>query len=284
MKSWTVGFSIVLALSWAAASASAESVTVKANGQTSLGVTGMSVSSNVGNASFAGMYNWTVTSPGDVGGTTFTGISNFNTFCLQIGQGFSGGSTFTYSVDSINHGDPIGGNDAGYIDPTAAGQIQLLTDQYLGLINAGTKTIGGNPYTAAQIAAAFQLSLWEIEYDGGSGQNAGAPVIAGIPESFPRAGDNYFSTGNLKASGGGSSGAAAVTLANYFLDHFTLNTPGVDTTYSSFALTNSYKQDQFLGIPNPPPSNVPPVPLPAALWSGMALLGALGVFRATRRA
>jgi hypothetical protein len=95
-----------------------------------------------------------------------------------MGQGFSGGSKVTFNVNSINNADPIGGNDAGYIDPTASGQIQLLADQYFGLVNAGGKTIGGTAYTAPVIAAAFQLSLWEIEYDGGSGQNSGAPALS----------------------------------------------------------------------------------------------------------
>jgi len=266
----------------AATSALAEQITVTANGGSSaLGVSGMTISSNVGSTSYAGLYNWTVTSPGDVAGTTFSGLSSFNTFCIQMGQGFSGGSKNTFDVNSINNADPIGGNDAGYIDPTAAGQVQLLADQYFGLVNAGTKTVGGNSYTAPEIAAAFQLSLWEIEYDGGSGQNSGAPVIPGIPESFPRAGGNYFSTGNLKASGGGTQGTAAITLATYFLNNFTVGNAGLDSNYSSLALTNSCKQDQFWGIPN---GSIPhiEVPLPAAAPAGLTLLIGLGVFRKVR--
>ena len=288
MKSWAIGLSLVLASVWAAATALGEQITVTATGASSgLGVSGMTISSNVGSTSYAGMYNWSVTSPGDVAGTTFTGLTSFNTFCIQMGQNFSGGNKITYNVTSVNNANPIGGNDAGYIDPTAAGQIQLLADQYFGLVNAGTKTIGGNSYTAAEIAAAFQLSLWEIEYDGGSGQNSSAPTIVGIPESYPLSGGNYFGTGNFTASGGGSQGSAAITLADYFLNNFTVGNLGLDSNYASLALTCSTKQDQFWGVPNGTIPHTVPLPLPAALPAGLVLLvgmGAVRKYRAHRRA
>ena len=282
MRTWAIGLSVLLAWACAATSTYGEQITVTATGAASgLGVSGMSISSNVGSTSYAGMYNWSVTSPGDVAGTTFTGLTSFNTFCIQMGQSFSGGSKFTFNVSSINNANPIGGNDSGYIDPTAAGQMQLLADQYFGLVNNGAKTVGGNSYTVAEIAAAFQLSLWEIEYDGGAGQNSTAPVIPGIPESYPRADGNYFGTGNFKASGGGTQGAAAITLANYFLGNFTVGNRGLDTNYASLALTQACKQDQFWGIPN---GTIPhtEVPLPAALPAGLTVLIGLGAYRKIR--
>ena len=294
MKSWAIALSVIFASVWAATSALAEQITVTAMGTTSLGVSGMTITEDDINSSttYAGLYSWKVTSPGDTG-TTFPISaypigSSFNAFCIQMGQNFTGGSTFAFDVSSINNANPQGGNDAGFIDSTAAGQIQLLTDQYFGLIiPSGFEAITGAPaphttgpdagkYSAASIAAAFQLSLWEIEYDGGLGKNTAA---TNGPEGYPSS--NYFSTGNFKASGGGNSGTDAINLATYFLDNFTVGTLGVDTAYSSKALTQGSKQDQFWGIPGAVP-HTPTVPLPAALPAGLTLLVGLGAFRKIR--
>jgi hypothetical protein len=287
MKTCALALSILIASTVSLSSTFGETVTLTANGL-STGVTGLNVTAKIGTTTYstdeAGLFKWTLANPGDVGGTTISSLAVNNaiyTFCIQMGQSFSTGSganPYTFNVVSINHSNPTGGNDAGYIDPTAAGQMQLLTDRYSKYLSlSGLKTINGTSYSAGEIAAAFQLSLWEIEYDGGSGTNRYATYT---PESFPGAG--YFGGGNFKVSAtSGTSGADAVGLANYFLNNFTLNTPGVDTTYSSIALTSSNSQDQFFGIPNVPP-RCAPVPLPAAFPIGASLLVGLGVVKKLR--
>jgi len=63
------------------------------------------------------------------------------------------------------------------------------------------------------------------------------------------------------------------------------------TVPSSFVLSNTmtanflFNTDGNTVVTSRPPTttNVPPVPLPAAAWSGLALLGGLGVTRKVRK-
>jgi hypothetical protein len=277
MKLWTLATAALFAATIPVSSSIAETITLTSVGMTT-GVTGINVSAaNVGSTNQAGLFQWTVTSPGDVGGSSIGPLgTQINTVCIQMGQNFSSGSTYTYTVSPIDSGAPIGGVDAGYIDSSAAAQLQALANSYAGYLSlSGTKTINGASYSAGEIAAAFQLSVWEIEYDGGSGLNSAS---ASAPETFP--GANYFSSGNLTASASnGSAGAKAISLAGYFLNNFTLNPSGADNTYTVFALTNADRQDQFFGVAHA-------VPLPAALPLGGSLLvglGILGRIRSKRR-
>jgi hypothetical protein len=197
-----------------------------------------------------------------------------------MGQGFSTNRrdiSYTFDVVSIDHSNPLGGTDRGYIDSTAAGQMQLLTDRFLPYVTLSqTQTINGKPYSAGEIAAAFQLSLWEIEYDGGSGLN---PTGSSPADAFPRTDGNYFNnSGKFTATANaGTDAADAIGLATYFLNNFTTGTSGIDPAYSSFALTNYCSQDQFLGV-----VNANPVPLPAALPLGASLLLGLGIAKKVR--
>jgi hypothetical protein len=292
MKPWTLALSILIAATVSISSSFGETVTLAANGLAT-GVTGLNVTAKVGTQTYttneAGLFQWTLTGSGDVGGTSISSLAVNNsiyTFCIQMGQDFSTSywsNPYTFNVVSINNSNPTGGYDTGYIDTVAAGQMQLLADRYSKYLSlSGSQTINGSSFSAGEIAAAFQLSLWEIEYDGGAGTNRYATYS---PESFPSA--SYFGGGNFTVSATtGTSGAEAIGLAHYFLDTFTLNTTGVDTTYSSFALTNGNAQDQFLSVSNITPQ-VNSVPLPAALPVGASFLLGLAVinrFRAKRHA
>jgi hypothetical protein len=279
MRTWALGIAALLTSAISIQTGFSETVTLTANGMVA-GVTGLNVNiNNVGTTNEAGLFQWTVSGAGDVGGTSVgpTG-TQISTFCIQVGQSFSSGSTYSFNVVSINGSNPVGGVDAGYIDSVAAGQMQLLTDRYGKYLSlSGTQSINGSTYSAGEVAAAFQLSLWEIEYDGGSGKNS---YYSYTPESYP--GANYYSTGNMTASAAyGSSGYKAIGLSSYFLSQFTLGTTGVDSVFASYALTNGSAQDQFLGVPNAVPQ-VTAVPLPAALPLGASLLVGLGVIQKIR--
>jgi hypothetical protein len=281
MKTWALGLAALVGCVISLPAAFGETVTVTSNGE-AVGVGGLSISvNNVGSTNWAGLFKWTVSGNGDVGGNTVGPVgTQFYTVCIQMGQYFYSGSTFNYDVVSINNGNPLGGVDGGYIDTVAAGQLQLLTDRYARLlVLSGTEKINNTTYTAGEVAAAYQLAVWEIEYDGGSGKNS---TSASVPESFP--GANYFTTGNMRASAAaGTAGADAIALSSYFLDNFALNTAGVDTTYSSWALVNGNYQDQFLGVPNIVPQTIQSVPLPSALPTGFALLVGLGIARKVKQ-
>lgn len=207
-----------------------------------------------------GAFKWTVTAES---GNTFSVGQSLYTFCIQESQSIH--SSQTYTLGSLS-GAPAGGSDAGVIDVLAAAQIQGLVSSFyhaLDFTSSNPVNYQHNAisYSDAEVGAAMQLAIWEIEYDGGTGgQSFGAAT-------------NYFTSGQVRATGTSTSGNDALTLATAWLNAFTS-----DSTFSSIALLNAYKQDQLVGIPNPPGGgSIPPVPLPAALPAGMALLAALGV-------
>jgi len=249
--------------------AHATSVTLSDGGVT-LGVNDINVSFTGGSPSggvTVGQFSWTVTNPLTSG---YAQGQVLSTFCIQGGQ-FATNGTFT--IENLeSSGVPEGGSDAGDLDSTAAMQIQGFGNSFFADVNAGNITVGSNTYTASEVAAAFQLGIWEIEYDGGSGG-----------EAFPEAANyNYFSTSDthhlFNASSTHTDGEAAIALANIWLNDFT-----AATSVTSLALVSSSDQDQMMYMPGggtPPP---PAVPLPEALPAGLALMGGLGVVRFIRR-
>ena len=212
------------------------------------------------NGAYVGQINWTVTASDTA---QFTVGQQFGTYCIQGLQDVYTGGTYTYNIVGLDAtGLPMGGPDAGVLDSVAASQIQGLADTYFPV--AGTAIAG---YTANETAAAFQLAIWEIEYDGGQGG-----------EGFPQAASfNYFAQGNLMASGGNTEGTDAITLANSWLNNFTSA-----QNVNSFALISSDAQDQM--VYQPGGRSVPPtVPLPAAFPGGVALLSGLFGARKLKR-
>jgi hypothetical protein len=238
------------------------------------GLSDISVSFTGGNPSGSvtvGEFNWTVKDNNDA--PNYVKNEVVNTFCIQGGQIATSGS---FTVESLNSAPnpPLGGADHGVLDSTAAMQIQGFGNSFFSFVNAGTITYNATQYNEDEVAAAFQLGIWEIEYDGGS---------AG--EAFPEAGNfNYFSKTNtfdtFNASAiTGSQGAAAISLANLWLNNFT-----EANSVISLALVSNTDQDQMIfqpggGTPPPPPA----VPLPEALPAGLALLSGLGLVRFARR-
>jgi hypothetical protein len=212
------------------------------------------------NGAYVGQINWTVTSSTD---PMFTANQKLGTYCIQGLQDVYTGSSYTYNVVGLTSVNlPLGGGDAGVLDSVAASQIQGFADSYFAM--AGT-SVGG--YTANETSAAFQLAIWEIEYDGGQGG-----------ESFPQsAGFNYFSQGNLSAVGTNGEGIDAIALANTWLNGFS-----AARNVNSLALVSDGAQDQFVYQPGGG-STPPTVPLPAAFPGGVALLGGLFGARKLKR-
>jgi hypothetical protein len=205
------------------------------------------------NGAYVGQINWTVTASDTA---QFVKGQSLATYCIQGLQDVVTGNSYSYDIVNLNSpGLPEGSTaDAGILDSTAAMQIQGFADSYFAL--AGTVTSG---FTANETSAAFQLAVWEIEYDGGQGG-----------ESFPQnASFNYFAQGNLIATGTNTEGTDAISLANTWLNNFSQA-----ASVNSLALVSTGAQDQF--IYQPGGGGTPPAaPLPAAFPGGVALLGGL---------
>jgi len=250
----------------AASAAQASSISVKLNSPAvSPGISsGLKVTFTGGSQSTVntGEINWKVTASSTTG---YNVGDTFSTFCIQGEQSVTSGQTYTYNVVSLDStGIPNGGSDAGVLDSTAALQIQGLVNSYFS--DAGVAYSG---YDANQTAAAFQLAVWEIEYDGGYGK-----------ETFTNGGStNFLTAGLLEATGTGSEALGTVTLANYWLNHFT-----AATSVTSLALVSGGAQDQLIcNISSGGGGNLATVPRPAAFPAGAALLTGLFGARKLRR-
>ena len=271
MKMQKLGIS-VLAIAcgaMATSAARASSVSLKLDSPSSSAVNpgvdgGLKVTFTGGSQSmvYVGQMNWDVTASNTPG---YAVGQDVGTYCIQGLQSVSAGGTYTYTVENLSSPSlPDGGTDQGDLDSVAAKQIQGLADTYFSL---AAHTDGS--YNADETAAAFQLAVWEIEYDGGTGK-----------ESFTPGGSyNFFTHGLVEATGTNSEGIAAVNLANNWLNHFT-----AASSVSSLAFANSSSQDQFvyqLGVGGT--GQVTAVPLPAAFPAGVMLLSGLFGARKMKR-
>lgn len=102
----------------------------------------------------AGQLNWRATAA--VPGVTTGPNHAFGTFCIEIPRNVYLGSTYTLTPTPLAD-LPTSRNPA--MGPLKAAQIEALWAQWRGTLDTGT---------AAQVAAnyaAFQLAIWEIEYE-----------------------------------------------------------------------------------------------------------------------
>lgn len=297
MKSWVLGIVGVLCAAVGSA-AHGETVGVSLQsadgGSGSAGLGGFSITANLGSGnvkttSAAGDFNWKITS--DDGATFSADIASHAnhyistpvyTFCIQLFQ--TTGSPYT--VSALN-GAPVGGADAGSVDLKAAQQMQGLVDAFWNKIDFNNSspfayTFGANKYNANEVAAAFQLSVWEIEYDGGLTPGNDSYNLGGT-FGADSGSTNFFTGGVLTAStlnGQTSDQQLAINLANAWLNSTAWS---IDTSVSSIALESGTYQDQLYGMPNNGSGNIQPTPLPASLPAGLTLLAGLAAFRKFRK-
>lgn len=160
--------------------------------------------------------------------------SAVTTYCIDLDQYISKGSTYTFTTQSDLTLAPTIGTAA------KAAAITELFDRYY-----------NSSLTSATNAAAFQLALWELVYDGASSKSLSAGRIQG--------------TNSLTTSMLSNLGSAAYTnhdLAGYHL----------------VALVSKTNQDQLMVVKDtatPPPAGVPAPPglVLAGLGFGGLLLG-----------
>lgn len=282
MKLWAFGSVLTLAIGAAASSGWADSVTLKSTYSGSFfGTTssdGLTVYNNLGGTivspvTTVGAYGWTVQS----GSSTALGPvgSSIYTYCIQLGQTFSGGSsdnTFALNFDVAPSPTGKAATDAGYIDTLAAAQLQAL------VTNHWAYSLTGKVQTAA-----FQLAVWEIEYDGGSIETP----LKGSGENLSGSMDYYFGRTNGKiltatwSSNTSSVSYQAVNLATTWLNELTNVSVGNPAITTAVALNSPGTMDQTGGIQDQ--LGIKAVPVPAALPVGVAMLAGMAVVRKIRR-
>jgi len=186
----------------------------------------------------AGLFNWTATSGGLSG--------NFKTCCIELNQYIGFGGNYQYNLVSLQDaGNPDTGlNLPGEHGPIGVVKASLLRELF------GRDYNGGN--LDASQAAALQMDVWEIVYDGNSSQ--------------PNHNLN-LSAGNFTATSGDP---ATNALAQSWLD--SLN--GAGPKANLIGLTSPDVQDQVTIAPPGPDSSVPE---PATVvLAGLAATGFAG--------
>ncbi|HUO10263.1 MAG TPA: hypothetical protein VM008_18295 [Phycisphaerae bacterium] len=172
----------------------------------------------------------------------------FSTYCIEGVQDVIFGNSETWNLGVVDLSTaPTPGSPMG---ATKASQIGELWNRFYDKI-----------LTDNEKAAAFQLAIWEIVDDG-------IPTLGGVTA-------NAFATGNFQASGDSVAINQAVTWLNAIGSGGT-----VTNSYTLYALSDANIQDQVFAVPN---GGGNPVPLPAALPAGLALMSGLGVARFVRR-
>ena len=200
---------------------------------------------------YIGKINWSAATLNTTGNPLFN--SAFSTFCIEGTQNvyITNSNSFTNVTTDLAN-TPVG--ELPTMGATAAADIT----QFWNLHYADAMASQSN-------AAAFQLGIWELRYDTGS-------------DTFDASHSDFFTTGKLRATASPSTFGTAMTTATGWLQTFLTATPTAH--YQLYALTNASAQDQLIGQPL---SGGSPVPLPAALPAGLAMLGALGLLRKVRR-
>jgi hypothetical protein len=182
----------------------------------------------------------------------------FSSFCIEGLQDVIFGNHETWNLGVVTlDSAPAPGPAMGL---SKAAQITELWDRhYADVLNL-------NPTIANENATAFQLAIWEIVGDG---------VTPGTESAA------NFGVGFFQASGDTTAINTAVSWINQ------ISGTGFTPTYTLYALSDPGNtnqdgiQDQVFAVQNG--GATPPVPLPAALPAGLALLSGLGVAKFLRR-
>jgi hypothetical protein len=183
-----------------------------------------------------GLFSWTGTSSSNP--ASLTGA--FTTFCIDFDQEVAYGANYTYTLSPLGlgptpngpgQGNPTGGlgaSDGLGTDRTKETLIRQLWSEF-------EPTLGTDP----DAYAAFQLSIWKIEY-----------------ETQPSA-YGSITTGDFMVSGSTTSGNY-VTLADSYLaflmDPANENAPQEQNLY---AITSPTAQDQLVYVPSQPGGAIP---------------------------
>ncbi|MGQ0634156.1 MAG: hypothetical protein ACT4QC_06085 [Planctomycetaceae bacterium] len=234
-----------------------------AGGSTLVSLTGGPTNVNLGHG---GAFLWRVS---DVTGdpidfadvpAPYSGTGDIVTFCLQLTETFGFGTKYTDVVAVTDLSTAPDGPTGFSLGSVASAMIKWLWDKHFDEIFTQTTAALRNGY-----AGAFQLALWELEYD--------KPTTAAT---------NYFTTGDLRATGNQNVGSTTLfALAKGWISEAIndYNDHGDTAAVSLLALTKRRFQDQLVEYVRPTTPDVDPVPEPAsmAIWllvgSGLAFQG-----------
>ena len=239
----------VLAAAAMAAPASAESVRLQFDKTTSSSAVTVKYNNGANTVTGTpGPYYWHQ-SPGNGVPLNSALPNGVTTFCVELSQTISTGSTYTYTTTPLASGPGISPQEA-----------TLISQLYATNFNTAWNSTS---FTGSNASTAFQLALWELVYDTGS--------------SLSLSGGNFFLTTT-------PANANAVAIAQGWLtdlkDGKGKNLATVFPNSQLVYLSNGSNQDQLALVPIPPTPPGPGNPVPAP--AGAVLLGMGGLLAAAR--
>ncbi len=201
---------------------------------------------------YVGAINWSFNraDASDAGLDSIISGTTVTTFCIEGTQNVTIGQTSNFAniFSDISQAPQ---DNVGSLYEMGAGKataINAFWDAYYGQATLNDVN-----------AAAFQLGIWELLYDGST---------------------TNLSSGLFQASStSDSESIAAFSEAETWLSDYSTVVPTAH--YQLYAFSDPNLQDQLFGVVVPP-SGGSPTPLPAALPAGLGLLGALGIGRKLR--
>lgn len=188
---------------------------------------GVTVSYNSNNyaSNAGGRFDWTVlANPDNLTFRSPTGgesQSKFASFCIELTQNVTPGASYTGILINALANSPQPGTNNTPMGATAAALLSNMW--YQNITNSASKL----PLTNATQAAAFQIAIWEIVYDGGGSLN--------------------LSNGSVTAAGNASLLAAA----NAFLASANANGPKANLYALSKGPTSNFQDQVIELVPEP---------------------------------
>ena len=184
--------------------------------------------------------------------------ANFTTNCIEINQNIAFGGTYKYTVTDLTSA-PVGTSF-----PSISGAAANLIEQLF--LNNYNSLPAPNVPGASNLAGAFQLALWKLEYDGPGGLG-GLGVTSGTV-------NQVFGTGHLIVDGGlgATLALSSVTVQDAYA--FLHGLVAASSHPDVVALTNGTNQDQavaFIATGQTQPHA--PEPATLVIWGVLAALG-----------
>jgi hypothetical protein len=243
----------VLAILLSAETCQAGTITAELTGTTNNGAPTVSINDGSGSATltpynFAGYINWTLKS----NNSSSAILPTFNSFCIELTQDVNIGGTYTYAIAALEDSPSPGSAATG--GPSGMGSVKA---------DALRRLWGGfySDTMSKNDAAAFQLAIWKIEYDG---------IASTISD---------FSHGNFRAS---STTSAVITTATQLYNNVVTNVYDESLAASNLiALSDPVLQDQITYTGNSP--GILGTPEPSTLCLGVIGGVAFGAARYRRR-
>jgi len=264
IHTYTTAIAVALFLASGQRAAADNTLNLQFAGTTNVPGQSVSLNGSMSSKVEPGPYFWNVNPPPSGGG------SPISTFCMELSQGITTSSA-TYTITPINatSGTTISANNSNV--QGVANALEALYGLYYNTAWGTLSSFQNSSSTIQSNAAAFQLALWELVYDGTNDLNN------------PNA-TNFFSSGNFTASSSSAEMEAQTMLSNVLsninqgVTDFGQNLPGLTLV----ALTNPCYQDQLWLEPTPKVPSAVPAP-PGILLAGFGLFALVGRARLNRR-